>query len=322
MPTSQNQNSAPFGAENQLRKHYFLDRYVIISPSRKMRPVSFKSKESKHKSTLKSCVLCIGNNEKPLYRLPATGQWQVKAINNKYPALSHDNPEAYGNHELIIETPDHNREFSELTHAEKLDVFSAYQHRLNALTIKEGIRYVQVWKNDGPLAGASIAHAHSQILALPLIPPQAEVESIALNSYRNMNGTCAICDLIVWEESQDVRVVYQDKYIIALCPYASSAPFGVWIIPKRHETSFSNLKPDELNSLATILGKISSKLDSESISFNWFLVNSLPHEGHHFVFKVEPRDTTWGGAELGTGIVINPIPPEYSKLWYQGKEKP
>jgi len=309
----------PSGAENQLRKHYFLERYVIIAPKRGLRPSSFNHKEAAHKVPGQDCHLCGDNHEKALYKHPASGKWQVKVIPNKYPALSLDNPEAYGSHEIIIETPDHDREFSELSHAEQLNVFAAYRHRLAALGAIEGIRYVQIWKNDGPLAGASIAHAHSQVLALPLVPPTVEAESLALDRYRSIHGTCAICDLAAWEEKQDVRVIYSDKHLLVIAPYAATAPFGAWLIPRRHEGSFSNLTAGELDSLATALGKIAARLDGASMSFNWFLANSLPHEDHHFVLKVEPRDTVWGGAELGTGIVINPVPPEYATLWYKGK---
>ena len=311
--------SAPSGAENQLRKHYFLERYVIIAPKRGLRPDSFNRHDAAHKVPNQDCHICGDNTEEALYRFPASGKWQIKVVANKYPALTLDNPEAYGRHELIIETPDHDREFSELSHNEQLNVFAAYRHRLNALSKLEGIRYVQVWKNDGPLAGASVAHAHSQILALPLIPPVVEEESTAMDRYQSLHGSCAVCDLMHWEEEQSIRIIYSDKNLIAIAPYAATAPFGVWLIPRRHEGNFCNLKGGELDSLATALGKISGRLDAASMSFNWYLVNSLPHEDHHFVLKVEPRDTVWGGAELGTGIIINPVPPEYTALWYHGK---
>jgi UDPglucose--hexose-1-phosphate uridylyltransferase len=311
--------NAPSGAENQLRKHYFLERYVIIAPKRGLRPDSFSRHDAAHKVPGQDCHICADNTEAPLYRHPVTGKWQVKVVLNKYPALSLDNPEAYGQHELIIETPDHDREFSELSHDEQLNVFAAYRHRLNALSKLEGIRYVQIWKNDGPLAGASVAHAHSQILALPLVPPSVELESTALDRYQSLHGSCAVCDLMQWEEDQNIRIIYNDKNLLAIAPYAATAPFGIWIIPRRHEGNFSNLKGHELDSLATALSKVAGRLDAASMSFNWFLVNSLPHEDHHFVLKVEPRDTTWGGSELGTGIVINPVPPEYAALWYRGK---
>ena len=32
------------------------------------------------------------------------------------------------------------------------------------------IKYVLVFKNFGPAAGASIAHTHSQIVAMPVVP--------------------------------------------------------------------------------------------------------------------------------------------------------
>ena len=318
MPRIRHTDDVSPGVDNQLRKHYYLDHYVITVPRRGLRPDSFARTDSPHKVPNANCNFCH-NTETAIYRRPAQGRWQVKVVGNKYPALTLDNPEAYGVHEIIIETPDHNREFSELTKEEQLNVFAAYRHRLNALIAIEGIRYVHVWKNDGPLAGASIAHAHSQVLALSFVPPQVETENAALDRYRSTHGTCALCDIVIWEERQNVRIIYSDKHLVALAPYAASAPFGVWIIPRRHEGQFSNLTASELDSLTTAVGNVSASLDAASMSFNWFLLNSLPHEDHHFVMKIEPRGTPWAGAEMGTGVVINPVPPEYAALWYKRK---
>ena len=106
---------------------------------------------------------------------------------------------------------------------------------------------------------------------------------------------------------------------MALSPYAAEYTYEAWLVPRRHESEFANLTGSELHSLAVILKKITSTLDSKVISFNYFLQESLPNQNHHFVLKVEPRTTKWAGAELGTGVIINPVTPEYAALWYQGK---
>jgi hypothetical protein len=33
--------------------------------------------------------------------------------------------------------------------------------------------------------------------------------------------------------------------------------------------------------------------------------------------KLEPRPNVWAGLELGTGIIINPIPPEDAAKFYR-----
>jgi UDPglucose--hexose-1-phosphate uridylyltransferase len=310
-----NQNSP---AKSELRKDYYRDRYVIIAPLRNLRPDSFMKDTEPHKIPDPNCHLC-NNLEPALYSIPSGRDWQVKVIANKYPALTLTNPKAFGAQEVVINTPRHDQEFSELTIPQILEVFAAYRHRLIALRQIPGIRYVLVFKNDGPMAGASVAHAHCQIIALPMIPPHIESESNALVRYQDAHNSCAHCDIIAWEEKQKVRIVFADKHFVAISPYAASAGFGLWIMPRQHRRLFTDLNASELKSLAVILKKVTSRLDNNNLSFNYFLQESIPFHDHHLVLKVEPRTFKWAGAELGTGVIINAIPPEYAALWYNGK---
>jgi len=303
---------------SQIRKHYFLDQYVVIAPKRGLRPDSFAAKTAGHK--LETPTSQPIEKDAAIMAVPGDdGKWTVKVIGNKFPALSPDNPKAYGKQEIVIETPEHNLEFSALPIEQILRIFTAYRDRITNLSKVKGIRYVSVFKNDGPAAGASIAHAHSQIVALPLVPPTLETEANAIDDYQAEHNTCPYCDLIVWEQDKKVRVIYEDKSIIAIAPYASSYLFEAWILPKRHVANFTELKHDELNSIATILKNLTTKLDNIKISYNFFLQNSLAGRNHHFSLRLEPRPNVWAGLELGTGIILNAVPPEYATLWYQGK---
>lgn len=312
-------NSRPSSSE--LRKHYFLDSYVIIAPSRNLRPDSFGHAAEPHKIPSDHCPF-DHNTEPSLWQFPRGHDWRVKVLRNAFPALSTDNPKAYGTQELVINTPEHNLEFSDLPIAHILEIFTAYRARITELSKLAGIRYVLVFKNDGPVAGASIAHAHCQIFALPIVPPKIARESDALNHYWDSKNTCAYCDVILWETSEKVRVIAEDKSFVAIAPYASSHALEAWLIPRRHVNKFSELHANELHSLATILKKITARLDASTISFNYILQESLDNQDHHFVLKIEPRTTKHAGAELGTGVEINPVAPEYAALWYQGKIPP
>lgn len=303
---------------SELRKHYFLDSYVIIAPARNLRPDSFSKNAQAHVTPDQNCP--FDHNEEPtVWRAPRTGSWRVKVVRNKFSALSLDNPQAFGVQEVIINTPDHNTEFSDLSTNHIEEIFSAYRHRLTELSKLVGIRYVLAFKNDGPLAGASVAHAHCQVFALPIVPPKIARESDALNHYWDSHNTCAYCDAITWESHQKVRIIAQDKSFIVIAPYASTHALEAWVVPKRHVNKFTELHSSELQSLAVIMKKLTAKLDSAMISFNYLLQESLANQDHHFVLKVEPRTTKFAGAELGTGVIINPVPPEYAALWYQGK---
>jgi UDPglucose--hexose-1-phosphate uridylyltransferase len=305
-------------ANSEIRKHYFSDNYVVIAPKRNLRPDSFAHTGEPHKTAILGCHFC-NNTETSIWQTPQGHNWRVKVIANAFPALSATNPKAFGIQEVIINTPDHDAEFSELPLQHIEEVFEAYRRRLIELKQCDGIRYVLVFKNDGPLAGASVPHAHCQIFGLPLVPPKIALESDSMNHYWDTYKTCAYCDIIAWETQQKVRIITEDKHFLAIAPYAASYAFETWLIPRRHETEFSNLRSGELRSLAAIIKKITARLDANGISFNYFLQESLANQQHHFVIKIEPRTTKWAGAELGTGVIINPVAPEYSVIWYQGK---
>jgi UDPglucose--hexose-1-phosphate uridylyltransferase len=305
-------------ANSEIRKHYFLDKYTIIAPSRNLRPGSFMDYTQSHKNADLNCHFC-NNTEVAVWQIPRGKYWRIKVIGNAFPALSLSNPQSFGIQEVVLNTPEHMTEFSELPVAQIIEIFTAYKSRLIEIKRIKGIRYVLIFKNDGQTAGASVAHAHCQIYGLPLIPPKIEVESGSLNHTWDRHQSCAYCDIIKWETKQKVRVLAEDKNFIAICPYASEHAFEAWLLPRKHGSFLSAFSASELNSLAIIIKKVTSHLDSANISFNYFLQESLPNQNHHFVLKVEPRTTKWAGAELGTGVIINPVTPEYATLWYKKK---
>jgi galactose-1-phosphate uridylyltransferase len=63
------------------------------------------------------------------------------------------------------------------------------------------------------------------------------------------------------------------------------------------------------------------KLDEFGISYNYFIENAVNNEDYHMHIKIAPRPNIWAGLELGTGIIINPIEPEYAARLYRGEVK-
>lgn len=306
-------NSAP---RSKIRKHYFLDRYVIIAPGRSLRPEHLPE-HSAAKPNPKPCPFC-GNEEFPLLTLPGDGPWRVRVVPNRYAAVSPDNPAARGAHEVYIETPDHNTPLSALSLEQVEEVFDAWKRRQMSLLSLPGIRYVQTFKNVGQAAAASIDHAHSQAIAIPFLPPSVLTEAAALTQHRKQHNACAVCSLLSWEESEEVRIISAGEDFIALAPFAASSPYGVWILPRRHLESFQDLKPCESASLARLLKEILGALDQVQMAYNLFLHEGPGRSEWHWSLKIEPRSiNTWAGFELGTGIIINPVAPETAARWYR-----
>ena len=96
---------------------------------------------------------------------------------NKYPVLRiegklgregvgmFDKMSGVGAHEVIIETPEHDLELADLPEGHIASVMRTYRERMRDLSGDDRFKYVLIFKNQGYLAGASIAHPHSQLIA-------------------------------------------------------------------------------------------------------------------------------------------------------------
>ncbi|MFH1506176.1 MAG: galactose-1-phosphate uridylyltransferase, partial [archaeon] len=255
----------------ELRKDYLLDRYVIIATERAKRPNEFKFKKDR-RSPKTTCPFCPGNEHMLLgvneEFKDAEGKWLVRAVPNKYAAVTlKGNPKiethnkfftfaaAYGFHEVIIETQDHTNELEDMSvnHVEK--VLQMYMHRIKAMNDKPNIRYVSVFKNRGMVAGASISHSHSQVIAYNALPTQLEEELKSYYDYFIKNESCPFCEIIEIEKNSDRRC-YENDHFVAFTPYASRFPFEIWIFPKRHVSNIIQLNDEEVKDMAEMLKKV------------------------------------------------------------------
>lgn len=304
---------------SEIRKDYFKNQYVIIAPNRAKRPQRIIKPMIEQDE--KACFFCPenldtsnvtyqDNNEK--------GEWEIISILNKYPAVSLDNPRAYGQAEVLIETRNHGLDVNDLPISHIARVFDAYINRYEALEKISGIKHVIIFKNEGGKAGASIPHTHSQIIALPLLPPKVEEEAEAYDKYYLQNNSCPFCDIIK-KETDGPRVIWEDENIFVLSPYASESPYGAWFIPKRHLRTISYLRQSEKESFAKAMKIVLGKLNEFGISYNYFVENAVSSVDYHMHIKLSPRPNIWAGLELGTGIIINPVAPERATEIYRGK---
>ena len=147
-----------------------------------------------------------------------------------------------GAHEVIIETPDHNRTLADLTPAEITDVLTAYRVRYIDLRKDFRFRYMVLFKNHGTRAGATLHHSHSQLIAVPLLPPVAFTQLKVARNYFSEKERCIFCDLIEFELREGTRVVREFANFVTLTPYASTSPFELRLYPKQSQPRFC---PDE-----------------------------------------------------------------------------
>ena len=353
----------------ELRKDYLLDRYVIIAAGRSKRPHQFvheKGSTGKDKKAIeeekKKCFFCPGNESmtpSEVYRLTHNHDWQIRVFPNKFAAVDENTDnndaeikthnefftfaDAVGAHEVVVETPDHEKQLVDLSVEEMVDIFKTYIMRIKELEKKQEIKYVFVLKNHGKDAGTSIVHSHSQIIAYNLIPTiilQKEkavaryAEDAAKKDAENAAKTgaeeagnspashCPYCRILNIEKTSH-RKVHENNTFVCFTPYASRMPYEIWFFPKRHVVHVKDLNDDELHDLCEILKKVIVKLKAldsadNGASFNYYLHNGTGKEKQfHFHLELLPRTSKWAGFELGSETIINTTSPEDAAEYYR-----
>lgn len=311
---------SPILKNSEIRKAYLINKYVIITPGRLARPRDIKEQTIIERT--KPCPFCAEHIDKNniLDKIPAKGgqnkDWQVLCLKNIYPAVSLNNEKAFGAQEVIVEVPDHAKELAELPEEHIEQILRMYARRTEELSKNKKIDYILCFKNQGSKAGASMVHAHSQIFATRILPPDIHEELGMAQSYKVQKGVCPYCD-IVKREMKSERKIFEDKFIAAFAPYASEYHYEAWIFTKRHLDNITKLNSDEFKSFARALKKILLKLRALDLAFNFFMHQVISNQDQHFYLKIQPRDSIWAGIELGSGLVINSVPPEAAAKYYR-----
>jgi UDPglucose--hexose-1-phosphate uridylyltransferase len=313
----------------ELRKDYILDRYVIIATERGKRPEQFKSIDEPAESAddLRNCFFCPGNEHTTppeIYRTERDAKWQIRVFDNKFsavgtrgsPVIRTDNDfftfaDAVGKHEVIVETRDHNKQLWDLSSEEIFEVMKVYRQRTEEIKKIPNVKYVIVFKNNKRDGGTSIRHSHSQAIGYNLIPTIIKEKEEAVSKH----SSCPYCR-IMWIENGSYRRCFENDSVIAFTPYASVAPFEIWLFPKRHVLSLNDMNDKELYDMSDILNKVLKKLKLINAPYNFYLHYGI--DKMHFHIAVVPRTTIQAGFELGTGTIINVLPPEKAAEFYRG----
>ena len=320
----------------ELRKDPVVGRWVIISTERAKRPQEFPPEPAPRREGV--CPLCPGSERMTPpeilgYRQggqPNDPNWTLRVVPNKFPALRiegelgkaadgiYDRMHGIGAHEIVIESERHDVDLFELPEKRFEDVLWAYRDRIVDLKNDHRFKSVIVFKNHGAAAGASLAHSHSQLIALPVIPKRVMEEMTGCREYYRFRDRCLFCDIVVQELEQKVRIVEETGEFLAFAPYAPRFPFETWIVPKRHQCAYEMIEGDQANALAAVFRRTLRRLNLalENPPFN-YIVHSAPFQERaadffHWHIEIMPKLTKVAGFEWGSGFYINPTPPEES----------
>lgn len=267
------------------------NRWVIVAEGRQKRPRDTKAAPGINKI----CVFCPGFEKvsgTEVYRVGPgeanTPGWEVRVIANKYPITDF--------HEVIIHSPDDERDFDRLPLAHVVKILTVFRERYN-FHAKNG--HVLIFNNVGEAAGASIKHPHSQLV---VIPKQITLDSLAAEPVAN--------------------VVVDNNHFTVFCPEFSQWPFEMWITPKKHGEYFGQITDQGVEDLAFVLQESLRRLIThlsvgehfhpgvQMVAFKTGpAYNFYIHFGEDWYIRIIPRLIHRAGFELGTGLSVNIVDP-------------
>ena len=327
---------------------------VLVATARGMRPKKAEEKiERDSRTHVETCPFCRGNEARTppeIKAWPDPENWEVRIVPNLYPVLGDDSPannmafglqqviDGYGRHEVIIDHPHHGIIIHEMSAEHLGRLFGIYQQRMTELYASDPrLKYVLVFKNFGPAAGASIPHTHSQIIATPVVPENVQNEVTHSRQHYQKFGQCIFCSLIdealtyeatIYDRnSGQIRrkinvgqyVIERGERFVAIKPFASRFEWEIHILPLQHESDFLQASEQDLQDFARVLKRTMARLDKVvgGVQFNFFL-HSTPHGeeyrdcggSYHWHLEICPRTSIPTGFELGSGLFVSTVSPE------------
>jgi UDPglucose--hexose-1-phosphate uridylyltransferase len=220
---------------------------------------------------------------------PAEGPWQVRVFPHPDPLYRiesdpgrlaegmYDKMGALGAHEVVVETPQHDKKMSQFNDEEIERVLWVWAARIADLKKDARFKYVAVFKNQGALAGDEWSHAHSQITATIFVPRRIKYELSSASEWFHTRERCIFCDVVRQDEKQGKRIVDVQGDYYALCPYSSRVPYETWLLHRRHNHLFEQPRPGaNRRQLAALLGRVLRRLEKVAPAFH-LVVHTAPN---------------------------------------------
>jgi UDPglucose--hexose-1-phosphate uridylyltransferase len=322
----------------QLRQNPATKEWVIIATDRAKRPEEFSFAEDLDPPNGHlTCPFCPGHESMTPEEIfafrtygtkPNTQGWWIRVIPNKFAALSPLGDvkrsqsqdffrfmDGVGSHEIIIESPDHEKSMATMEQKQVEEIFLAYRERYKELKKDERHEMILIFKNHGRDAGTSLRHPHSQIIAGPVTPNHIRHYIEEAMRYFDDHGKCVYCEILD-KEMRNGRQIMETENFGAFVPFAARSPFEINVMPKNHYSSYECLSDMETKELGYVMKQILAKLHKglKNPAYNFMILSAPCHEEDleyfHWHIQIIPRVASVAGFEMGSGIYINTVIPE------------
>jgi UDPglucose--hexose-1-phosphate uridylyltransferase len=288
------------------------DQRVIVAADRAARP--YTTADDTHRRTgPEGCPFCPGHEDRTPPETcragdgaPDTPGWRIRVVPNLYPIVgAPEAGDATGAHEVLILSPDHDRDFAALTDDEATEVFVVLRDRVR-LHLAEGRAFAGAFVNHGRGAGASIEHPHAQIVA-----PDRPAEAVVAMTERFTTDLVA-AELAV---ARRTDLVVIDGPAPAWCPPASWSPYQMRVAHRSTRARIDDATDAELAVVARgtrdALAAVHRALPGAPYNVIVHTAPpSVPAREMHWHIEIVPRTSVVAGFELGSGIFANSVAPE------------
>jgi UDPglucose--hexose-1-phosphate uridylyltransferase len=277
---------------------------------------------------------------------PATEElgtpWRARAVLNRFPltrsgegvaaepppdthSLARAMP-AVGAHEVIVESRRHDRDLADMGADEALDVLTLWRARVRALEAQPAARAVSLFRNKGRRAGSSQPHPHSQVVALPFVPPHVARRAEAFEAHRAQHGAASslVRAMVAWERDAGPRIVEDDGAVVSYCPYGSPRAWWVRLALDADVARFSHATDAQLALLAARLPRAVARALGASGATDYNVYVADPPIGCEggFVIEILPRTGGDAGFEVSTGTSVCVVLPERAAAQIRAARSP
>lgn len=326
----------------EIRKDLVRNNWVAIAPNMALKPCDFPIRKRGIDPLGNNlfCPFCEGNEESTPPEVfsqrsnnsaPNSPGWSVRVVPNKFSVFDLDgvweknqtgiyyNYYGLGRQEVIIETPEHGVDWHDYKREKIAEILQVIRQRYNDLARDARIKYIQVYKNRGIFAGASLEHSHSQMIGLPYFPHC----NWGLTDYYQKNKQCLLCSIIKQERQSEERLIFESRYFLLVCPYAPRFSYESWIIPKDHGEHYGSISDAQIIDLAHVC-RVYMRMIMETLqnpAYN-FIINTAPvnlpyQPGFHWFVEITPRLLVPTGVDISTGLYVNPVAPELAAALFK-----
>ncbi len=274
---------------------------VVVAPGRSTRPGALG--RTTRVADAATCPFCEGHEAMTPPEVLALGRpgdgpdtpgWSVRVVPNKFPAIP--------GQEVVVHGPEHITAFAELPGAIVTTALEAWRLRRAAFRVQAGgPAYLLAAINEGPAAGASLDHSHSQLVPFAEIPPAVSAEMPAFAA------PCALCAAAAGEDERTVRL---EAGLRTFAPRWSRFAYELWIVPEAHTG-----EPCDPAALAAALLDATRRLRAvlgAELAWN-AVMHAAPLHGdapYHWHVEIWPRLTVAASIELGAGLWVNIVDPD------------